>query len=72
MLNITFLPNNCYLFLRQIGGLPKGLNPPSSNMLYFNGPYLALAIKTGLVTGILSLTVSFPNSRNIIGYGRFY
>lgn len=39
-----------------IGELPKGLNPPSSNMLYFNGPYLALAIKTGLVTGILSLT----------------
>ncbi|XP_004506859.1 probable sulfate transporter 3.4 [Cicer arietinum] len=39
-----------------IGELPKGLNPPSSNMLYFNGPYLALAIKTGLVTGVLSLT----------------
>ncbi|KAK2432538.1 putative sulfate transporter 3.4 [Trifolium repens] len=39
-----------------IGELPKGLNPPSSNMLYFNGPYLTLAIKTGLVTGILSLT----------------
>ncbi|XP_029129319.1 probable sulfate transporter 3.4 isoform X2 [Cajanus cajan] len=40
----------------EIGELPKGLNPPSSNMLYFSGPYLALAIKTGLVTGILSLT----------------
>ncbi|KAF7814295.1 putative sulfate transporter 3.4 [Senna tora] len=39
-----------------IGNLPKGLNPPSTNMLYFNGPYLALAIKTGIVTGILSLT----------------
>lgn len=39
-----------------IGELPKGLNPPSSNMLYFNGPFLALTIKTGLVTGILSLT----------------
>ncbi|KAK9282346.1 hypothetical protein L1049_005263 [Liquidambar formosana] len=39
-----------------IGHLPKGLNPPSSNMLYFHGPYLALAIKTGIVTGILSLT----------------
>lgn len=39
-----------------IGELPKGLNPPSSNMLYFSGPHLALAIKTGLVTGILSLT----------------
>ncbi|XP_038713939.1 probable sulfate transporter 3.4 isoform X2 [Tripterygium wilfordii] len=31
-----------------IGNLPKGLNPPSSNMLYFNGQYLGLAIKTGL------------------------
>ncbi|XWS20324.1 hypothetical protein CRYUN_Cryun31cG0091700 [Craigia yunnanensis] len=39
-----------------IGHLQKGLNPPSSNMLYFNGQYLALAIKTGIVTGILSLT----------------
>ncbi|KAJ8773465.1 hypothetical protein K2173_004295 [Erythroxylum novogranatense] len=39
-----------------IGYLPKGLNPPSINMLEFDGHYLALAIKTGLVTGILSLT----------------
>ncbi|KAF2301331.1 hypothetical protein GH714_022827 [Hevea brasiliensis] len=39
-----------------IGHLPKGLNPPSANMLYFNGSYLAVAIKTGIVTGILSLT----------------
>ncbi|XP_020535238.1 probable sulfate transporter 3.4 isoform X2 [Jatropha curcas] len=39
-----------------IGHLPKGLNPPSANMLYFNGYHLALAIKTGIVTGILSLT----------------
>ncbi|KAL8139431.1 hypothetical protein V2J09_005452 [Rumex salicifolius] len=39
-----------------IGYLPKGLNPPSINMLYFHGPYLALAVKTGLITGILSLT----------------
>jgi len=43
--------------LWQIGHLPKGVNPPSANMLYFNGPYLALAIKTGIITGILSLTV---------------
>nr|GEW85537.1 probable sulfate transporter 3.4 [Tanacetum cinerariifolium] len=32
------------------------LNPPSSNMLYFHGKYLGLAIKTGIITGILSLT----------------
>ncbi|KAL5574673.1 hypothetical protein UlMin_018098 [Ulmus minor] len=39
-----------------IGHLPKGLNPPSSNMLYFSGQYLCVAIKTGIITGILSLT----------------
>ncbi|KAH9613611.1 hypothetical protein KSS87_008849 [Heliosperma pusillum] len=39
-----------------IGQLPKGLNPPSVNMLYFQGSHVALAAKTGLITGILSLT----------------
>ncbi|XP_010545727.1 PREDICTED: probable sulfate transporter 3.4 [Tarenaya hassleriana] len=39
-----------------IGHLPKGLNPPSSNMLYFSATHLALSIKTGIITGILSLT----------------
>ncbi|KAL8465819.1 hypothetical protein ACS0TY_035069 [Phlomoides rotata] len=42
--------------IKTIGHLPKGLNPPSSNMLYFHGSHLALAIKTGIITGILSLT----------------
>ncbi|KAK9269494.1 hypothetical protein L1049_001269 [Liquidambar formosana] len=41
---------------KEIGRLPKGLNPTSANMLNFHGPYLGLAIKTGIVTGILSLT----------------
>ncbi|RVW47596.1 putative sulfate transporter 3.4 [Vitis vinifera] len=39
-----------------IGELPDGLNPPSANILYFHGPHLGLAIKAGIVTGILSLT----------------
>ncbi|GKA90724.1 probable sulfate transporter 3.4 [Tanacetum coccineum] len=42
--------------IATIGHLDKGLNPPSSNMLYFHGKYLGLAIKTGIITGILSLT----------------
>ncbi|OUZ99902.1 STAS domain [Macleaya cordata] len=42
--------------ISTIGHLPKGLNPPSANMLYFSGPHLVLAIKTGIVAGILSLT----------------
>ncbi|RDX62824.1 putative sulfate transporter 3.3, partial [Mucuna pruriens] len=39
-----------------IGKLPKGVNPPSVNLLLFNGTHLPLVIKTGLITGILSLT----------------
>ncbi|XP_072965181.1 probable sulfate transporter 3.4 [Typha angustifolia] len=39
-----------------IGHLQEGVNPPSVNMLYFHGSFLGLAIKTGIVTGILSLT----------------
>ncbi|XP_061338527.1 probable sulfate transporter 3.4 [Gastrolobium bilobum] len=53
---LVFLLKNKTHKIAVIGYLPKGLNPPSSNMLYFNGPNLAVAIKTGIVTGILSLT----------------
>ncbi|RDX79267.1 putative sulfate transporter 3.4 [Mucuna pruriens] len=53
---LVFIMRNKAHKIAIIGELPKGLNPPSSNMLCFSGPYLALAIKTGLVTGILSLT----------------
>lgn len=39
-----------------IGKLQEGLNPPSWNMLRLHGNYLGLVTKTGLVTGIISLT----------------
>lgn len=39
-----------------IGELPKGLNPPSWNMLQFKGTHLVLAIKTGITTGVIALT----------------
>ncbi|KAI4357643.1 hypothetical protein L6164_001579 [Bauhinia variegata] len=39
-----------------IGKLEEGLNPPSLNMLRFQGSHLVLVIKTGIMTGILSLT----------------
>lgn len=39
-----------------IGKLQEGLNPPSWNMLLLHGGHLPLVIKTGLITGILSLT----------------
>ncbi|KAI3410269.1 STAS domain-containing protein [Psidium guajava] len=39
-----------------IGKLQEGLNPPSWHMLRFHGSHLGLVIKTGLTTGIVSLT----------------
>ncbi|XP_076951240.1 putative sulfate transporter 3.3 [Bidens hawaiensis] len=39
-----------------IGKLDEGLNPPSWNMLHLHGSHVDLAMKTGLVTGIISLT----------------
>lgn len=37
------------------------------NMLYLSGPYLPLAIKTGIVSGILALTVSRFYPLQVIG-----
>lgn len=53
---LVFLLKSKIHGIATIGKLPRGLNPPSSNMLIFSGSHFALAIKTGLVTGILSLT----------------
>ncbi|PIN25976.1 Sulfate/bicarbonate/oxalate exchanger SAT-1 and related transporters (SLC26 family) [Handroanthus impetiginosus] len=39
-----------------IGKLQEGLNPPSWNLLHFHGAYIGLVMKTGLITGIISLT----------------
>ncbi|GFY96376.1 sulfate transporter 91 [Actinidia rufa] len=39
-----------------IGKLQEGLNPPSWNMLHFHGSHLGLVMRTGLITGIISLT----------------
>ncbi|MCD7453388.1 putative sulfate transporter 3.4 [Datura stramonium] len=43
-------------FIAQIGHLPKGVNPPSVNLIHFSGPHLGLALKVGIITGILALT----------------
>ncbi|KAL0463474.1 UNVERIFIED_CONTAM: putative sulfate transporter 3.3 [Sesamum latifolium] len=50
-----------------IGKLQEGLNPPSWNMLHFHGSYLGLVMKTGLVTGIISLTVDGNKEMIAIG-----
>ncbi|CAN0858544.1 Probable sulfate transporter 3.4 [Linum grandiflorum] len=57
--------------VKIIGDLPKGLNPPSVNMLLFSSSHLALAIKTGLVTGILSLTEGIAVGTTFASLGNY-
>ena len=42
----------------QIGHLKKGINPASFMDLNFDSRYLPIAIKTGIITGIISMAVS--------------
>lgn len=64
---LVFLLRAKFPGISVIGHLPKGVNPPSMNMLYFTGPQLALAIKTGIITGILSLTEGIAVGRTFAG-----
>uniref|UniRef100_A0A9I9DVH4 STAS domain-containing protein n=1 Tax=Cucumis melo TaxID=3656 RepID=A0A9I9DVH4_CUCME len=64
---LVFLLKAKFPGISVIGHLPKGVNPPSLNMLYFTGPQLALAIKTGIITGILSLTEGIAVGRTFAG-----
>ncbi|KAI4342719.1 hypothetical protein MLD38_027309 [Melastoma candidum] len=41
--------------VQVIGRLSKGLNPLSVDVLAFGSPYLATAIKTGIITGAIAL-----------------
>lgn len=55
-----------------IGKLPEGLNPPSWNMLQFHGSHLALVAKTGLVTGIVSLTEGIAVGRTFAALKNYH
>ncbi|XP_042408353.1 probable sulfate transporter 3.3 [Zingiber officinale] len=46
-----------------IGNLKCGLNSPSWNKLVFDKAYLSVVIKTGLTTGIISLTEGIASGR---------
>ncbi|KAK3128373.1 hypothetical protein QOZ80_6BG0460650 [Eleusine coracana subsp. coracana] len=54
-----------------IGMLPRGVNPPSVNMLTFSGSYVALTIKTGIMTGILSLTEGIAVGRTFASINNY-
>ncbi|CAH8340374.1 unnamed protein product [Eruca vesicaria subsp. sativa] len=55
-----------------IGKLQEGLNPPSWNMLQFHGSHLGLVAKTGLITGIVSLTEGIAVGRTFAAVKNYH
>lgn len=57
--------------VQVIGELKKGLNPLSITDLSFGAPYLSIAIKTGIVTGVISLAEGIAVGRSFAMYKNY-
>ncbi|CAI9118397.1 OLC1v1019962C1 [Oldenlandia corymbosa var. corymbosa] len=54
-----------------IGHLKKGLNPPSLSELAFGSPYLMLALKTGVITGVIALAEGVAVGRSFASFKNY-
>lgn len=57
--------------VQVVGELKKGLNPLSITDLSFGAPYLSIAIKTGIVTGVVSLAEGIAVGRSFAMYKNY-
>ncbi|KAG9153023.1 hypothetical protein Leryth_025456 [Lithospermum erythrorhizon] len=58
--------------VQVIGHLKQGLNPASITDLAFGSPYLSTAIKTGIVTGIVSLAEGIAVGRSFAMFKNYH
>ncbi|XP_042389608.1 sulfate transporter 3.1-like [Zingiber officinale] len=58
--------------VQVIGHLKKGLNPPSVTSLTFTSPYLTVALKTGIVTGIIALAEGIAVGRSFAMFKNYH
>ncbi|CAL4920877.1 unnamed protein product [Urochloa decumbens] len=57
--------------IQVIGYLKKGLNPPSVTSLQFTPPYMMLALKTGIITGVIALAEGIAVGRSFAMYKNY-
>ncbi|KAJ1687345.1 hypothetical protein LUZ63_018735 [Rhynchospora breviuscula] len=50
--------------VQVIGYLKKGINPPSATSLEFSPPYIMVALKTGIITGVIALAEGIAVGRS--------
>jgi len=58
--------------VQVIGELKKGLNPLSVTHLSFGSPYLSIAIKTGIVTGVIALAEGIAVGRSFAMFKNYH
>lgn len=58
--------------IQVIGELKKGLNPLSVTGFTFGSPYLSLAIKTGIITGIIALAEGIAVGRSFAMFKNYH
>ncbi|KAL2238838.1 UNVERIFIED_CONTAM: Sulfate transporter 3.1 [Sesamum indicum] len=58
--------------VQVIGHLKKGINPPSIMDLNFDSTYLPTAIKTGIVTGVISLAEGIAVGRSFAMFKNYH
>ncbi|KAH9290443.1 hypothetical protein KI387_034560 [Taxus chinensis] len=55
-----------------VGQLKKGLNPLSIDLLVFHGQYLKVALKAGLICGLISLTEGIASGRTFALFKNYH
>ncbi|KAG8096030.1 hypothetical protein GUJ93_ZPchr0013g36568 [Zizania palustris] len=58
--------------IQVIGYLKKGLNPPSVTSLDFSPPYMMLAMKTGIITGVIALAEGIAVGRSFAMFKNYH
>ncbi|XP_074582136.1 sulfate transporter 3.1-like [Curcuma longa] len=58
--------------VQVIGHLKKGLNPPSATSLTFVHPYVMVALKTGIITGIIALAEGIAVGRSFAMFKNYH
>ncbi|KAJ0974092.1 hypothetical protein J5N97_016057 [Dioscorea zingiberensis] len=58
--------------VQVIGYLKKGLNPPSVTDLVFSPPHMALALKVGIITGIIALAEGIAVGRSFAMFKNYH